>query len=196
MSLKGTKTASNLITGFAGECQANMRYLFAAKVAKKEGYVQIANIFDETARNEQAHASTFLKYLRDEYKNEFIPLNENYTEFPVTYHDTLTNLKGCVMNETAEYEEMYAEFEKVAREEGFDEIADSFKYIGLAEKAHLERFNKLIENMEEGKVFKRDEVKYWLCTNCGYIHEGYEAPEICPSCDHPRDFFELKPENY
>lgn len=196
MSIKGTKTATNLITGFAGECQANMRYLLAAKVAKKEGYVQIANIFEETAQNEQEHASRFFKLLKDEYKNETIPLNEKYIEFPVTYHDTLTNLKGCVMNETEEYEEMYAEFAEVAREEGFDEIADVFHYIGEAEKAHLERFKKLIENIEEDKVFKRDEVCYWLCTNCGYIHEGYEAPEECPSCAHPRDFFELKPENY
>ncbi len=196
MELRGSKTASNLITGFVGECQANMRYVLAAGVAKKEGYVQISNIFQETADNEKEHAEQFYKYLKEEYKNEEVPLNEKYLSFPVTFHDTLTNLKGCEINETNEYEEMYEDFSKVAREEGFDDIADTFHFIALAEKAHLDRFKKLIDNMENDRVFKRDELVYWQCSNCGYICESYEAPEECPSCHHGREYFQLKQDNF
>ena len=196
MSLKGTKTAQNLITSFAGESQANMRYTLAAKVAKKEGYVQISRIFEETAMNEREHAARFFKFLREEYKLEEIELNENYTKWPVVWHDTLTNLQGAIDGENDEAENMYPSFADVAEEEGFPEIASAFRNIAKVEEAHRNRYQKLKENIEEGKVFKKDEKVVWMCGNCGFLIEAYEAPKICPACAHGQEYFEVARFNY
>ena len=194
--LKGTKTASNLITSFAGESQATMRYTIAAKIAKKEGYVQIQEIFEETARNEQEHAKVFYKYLKEEFKLDAIELNPDYTAFPVVYHDTLTNLEGAIGGENEEAEDMYPSFAKVAKEEGFDEIARSWEHIAEVEAAHRDRYQKLHDNIENGKVFEKEEKITWKCLNCGYLYEGKKAPKICPACKHPQDFFEVANFNY
>ncbi|WP_416334727.1 rubrerythrin [Anaerococcus sp. DFU013_CI05] len=196
MTLKGTKTAQNLITSFVGESQANMRYTLAAKVAKDEGYVQISRIFEETAMNEREHAARFFKFLREEYKLEEIELNENYTKWPVVWHDTLTNLQGAIDGENDEAEHMYPSFADVAEEEGFPEIARAFRNIAKVEEAHRERYQALKDNIENDRVFKKDEEVIWMCGNCGYLYEGKEAPKICPACAHPQDYFELARFNY
>lgn len=195
-SLKGTKTAQNLITSFVGESQANMRYTLAAKVAKKEGYVQISRIFEETAMNEREHAARFYKFLREEYKLEDIEVNENYKSWPVVWHDTVTNLQGAIDGENEEAEDMYPTFGDVAEEEGFPEIASAFRNIAKVEEAHRERYKALKQNVENDKVFKKDEVVVWMCGNCGFLYEGKEAPKICPACAHPQDYFELARFNY
>ena len=194
--LKGTKTAQNLITSFVGECQANMRYTYAAKTAKKEGYVQISRIFEETAMNEREHAARFYKFLKEEYKLENIELNEEYTSWPVIWHDTVTNLQGAADGENEEAEHMYPSFADVAEEEGFPEVARAFRQIAKAEAAHRDRYQKLKENVEEGKVFKREEKVVWMCGNCGYLIEAYEAPKICPACAHGQEYFEVARFNY
>ena len=194
--LKGTKTAQNLITSFVGECQANMRYTYAAKTAKKEGYVQISRIFEETAMNEREHAARFYKFLKEEYKLENIELNEEYTSWPVIWHDTVTNLQGAADGENEEAEHMYPSFADVAEEEGFPEVARAFRQIAKAEAAHRDRYQKLKENVEEGKVFKREEKVVWMCGNCGYLIEAYEAPKICPACAHGQEYFEIARFNY
>ncbi len=196
MDLKGSKTAQNLLTSFAGESQANMRYTLAAKIAKKEGYVQISRIFEETAMNEREHASRFYKFLKDEYKLEAIELNEDYTAFPVVYHDTLTNLEGAIEGENEEAESMYPSFADVADEEGFPEIARAFRNIAKVEEAHRERYKKLHSNIENGQVFKKDEKVVWMCGNCGFLIEAYEAPKICPACAHGQEYFEVARFNY
>ncbi|MBM0046884.1 rubrerythrin family protein [Anaerococcus sp. mt242] len=196
MTLKGTKTAQNLITSFVGESQANMRYTLAAKVAKDEGYVQISRIFEETAMNEREHAARFFKFLREEYKLEEIELNENYTKWPVVWHDTLTNLQGAIDGENDEAEHMYPSFADVAEEEGFPEIARAFRNIAKVEEAHRERYQALKDNIENDRVFKKDEEVIWMCGNCGYLYEGKEAPKICPACAHPQDYFEVARFNY
>lgn len=196
MSVKGTKTAQNLITSFVGESQANMRYTLAAKVAKKEGYVQISRIFEETAMNEREHAARFFKFLREEYKLEDIELNENYTKWPVVWHDTVTNLQGAIDGENDEAESMYPSFADVAEEEGFPEIASAFRNIAKVEEAHRERYQALKDNIENDRVFKKDEKVVWMCGNCGFLYEGKEAPKICPACAHPQDYFELARFNY
>jgi len=194
--LKGTKTAQNLITSFVGECQANMRYTYAAKTAKKEGYVQISRIFEETAMNEREHAARFYKFLKEEYKLENIELNEDYTSWPVIWHDTATNLQGAIDGENDEAENMYPSFADVAEEEGFPEIARAYRHIAKAEEAHRNRYQKLKDNVEEGKVFKKDEKVVWMCGNCGYLIEAYEAPKICPACAHGQEYFEVARFNY
>ena len=194
--LKGTKTASNLITAFAGESQATMRYTIAAKIAKKEGYVQIQQIFEETARNEQVHAKQFYKYLKEEFKLDTIELNPDYTAFPVVFHDTLTNLEGAIGGENEEAEDMYPSFAKVAREEGFEEVARSFENIAKVEAGHRDRYQKLHDNIENGTVFEKEEAVIWKCWNCGFLYEGKKAPKICPACKHPQDFFEVANPNY
>ena len=194
--LKGTKTAQNLITSFVGECQANMRYTYAAKTAKKEGYVQISRIFEETAMNEREHAARFYKFLKEEYKLENIELNEEYTSWPVIWHDTATNLQGAIDGENDEAENMYPSFADVAEEEGFPEIARAYRHIAKAEEAHRNRYQKLKDNIDEGKVFKREEKVVWMCGNCGYLIEAYEAPKICPACAHGQEYFEIAPFNY
>lgn len=196
MQLKGSKTAQNLITSFAGESQANMRYTLAAKAAKKEGYVQISRIFEETAMNEREHAARFYKFLKEEYELEAIELTEGYTAFPVVYHDTLKNLEGAIEGENEEAETMYPQFADVAEEEGFDEIARAYRNIGKVEEAHKNRFQKLHDNIEEGKVFKKDEKVIWMCGNCGFLIEAYEAPKICPACAHGQEYFEIARFNY
>lgn len=194
--LKGTKTAQNLITSFVGECQANMRYTYAAKTAKKEGYVQISRIFEETAMNEREHAARFYKFLKEEYKLENIELNEEYTSWPVIWHDTVTNLQGAIDGENDEAENMYPSFADVAEEEGFPEIARAYRHIAKAEEAHRNRYQKLKDNIDEGKVFKKDEKVVWMCGNCGYLIEAYEAPKICPACAHGQEYFEVARFNY
>ena len=194
--LKGTKTAQNLITSFVGESQANLRYTFAAKVAKKEGYVQISRIFEETAMNEREHAARFFKFLREEYKLEEIEVNENYKKWPVVWHDTVTNLQGAINGEDDEAEDMYPTFGDVAEEEGFPEIASAFRNIAKVEAAHRDRYKALKDNVENDKVFKKDEKVIWMCGNCGFLYEGKEAPKKCPACDHPQDYFELARFNY
>lgn len=196
MTLKGTKTASNLITSFAGESQATMRYNYAAKVAKKEGYKQIAAIFEETARNEVEHAERFYKFLKEEFKLDAIELNPEYTAFPVIFHDTLTNLQGAIDGENEECEHMYPSFADVAEEEGFDEIARAFRNIAKVEGAHRDRYQKLHDNVENGKVFEKDEKVIWKCGNCGFLYEGKVAPKICPACAHKQEWFEIASFNY
>ncbi len=196
MELKGSKTAQNLITSFVGESQANMRYTLAAKVAKKEGYVQISRIFEETAMNEREHAARFFKFLKEDYKLEDIELNEDYTKWPVVWHDTVTNLQGAIDGEDDEAEDMYPTFGDVAEEEGFPEIASAFRNIAKVEAAHRERYKALKDNVENDKVFKKDEKVVWMCGNCGFLYEGKEAPKICPACAHPQDYFELARFNY
>lgn len=177
MELKGSKTEKNLMEAFSGESQARNKYTYYASVAKKEGYEQIAGIFLETAENEKEHAKLHYKYLNG-------------------IGDTLANLNDAAAGENYEWVDMYAKFAKEAEEEGFKEIAATFKMIGEVEKHHEERYRALIKNIEEGKVFKKDGVVVWKCRNCGHIHVGTEAPEICPTCKHPKAYFELQAENY
>lgn len=192
-SLKGTKTAINLMKAFAGESQACRRYHYFASKAKKDKYIQIANIFSETEANESEHAKRFYKFLNEDLAEETIEIT---AAFPVHLGDTLSNLKASFEGETEEWKELYPEFAKIAKEEGFDDIAVAFTEIAEAEERHARRFKKLAENMENDRLFKRDEVVLWKCNNCGYIHEGTEAPSACPACLHPQGYFELFVETY
>jgi len=190
MSLKGTRTEKNILIAFAGESQARNRYNFFASQAKKEGYEQISAIFSETADNEKEHAKRLFKFLEG---GEI----EISAAFPAgVIGDTKDNLKAAAAGENHEYMHMYPEFANIAEEEGFEEIASAMRAIALAEKQHEKRYLTLLQNIEEDKVFKRKEVVKWRCRNCGYVHEGTEAPEECPACAHPRDYFELLGENY
>lgn len=188
MTLKGTKTANNLMHAFAGESQARNRYTFYASIAKKEGYVQIQNIFLETANQEKEHAKRLMKFLSKDLAGETV-----YTEgnFPVLLGTTAENLKAAAAGENEEYTQMYPSFAKTAREEGFDEIADVLENIAVAEKHHEARYLKLLETLEAGNTFKREAPVVWKCNNCGFIYEGLEAPERCPACDHPQAHFEV-----
>jgi len=189
-SLKGTQTEKNLLTAFSGESQARNRYSYFASKAKKEGYVQISDIFTETANQEKEHAKRLFKFLEG---GEV----EITGAFPAgVIGTTLENLKDSAAGEHYEQTEMYPEFAKTAREEGFDTIAEVFEAIAVAEKQHEKRYVDLAANIEAGKVFKRDEKITWRCRNCGYLHEGSEAPEVCPACDHPQAHFELLGENW
>ena len=179
MELKGTKTEQNLMTAFAGESQARNKYTYFASKAKKEGYEQIAAIFQETADNEKEHAKMWFKLL-------------NGGEIGTTAE----NLKAAADGENYEWTDMYAEFAKTAKEEGFDRIAYLFEEVAKIEKEHEERYLKLLENVKEGKVFEAGEVKIWKCRNCGHIVVGTKAPEVCPVCAHPKAYFEIKAENY
>ncbi|MBR6641195.1 MAG: rubrerythrin family protein [Clostridia bacterium] len=179
MDLKGSKTEANLMAAFAGESQARNKYTYYASKAKKEGYEQIAAIFTETAENEKEHAKMWFKLLHD----GSVP-------------DTMTNLKDAAEGENYEWTDMYASFAETAREEGFTRIAYLFEAVGKIEKEHEERYRKLLANIEEGKVFEYGEIKVWKCRNCGHIHVALKAPEVCPVCDHPKAYFELKAENY
>ncbi|MEA3278990.1 MAG: rubrerythrin family protein [Thermodesulfobacteriota bacterium] len=188
--LKGTQTEKNILTAFAGESQARNRYTYFASKAKKEGYVQIAAVFEETANQEKEHAKRLFKLLEG---GEV----EITGTFPAGVIDTtLENLKGAAGGENYEYTQMYPGFAKVACEEGFDSIALIFEAIAVAEKQHEKRYNAFAANIETGKVFKKDEKVVWRCRNCGYLHEGTEAPNVCPACDHPQAHFELLGENY
>jgi rubrerythrin len=189
-TLQGTRTEQNLLKAFAGESQARMRYDFFASQAKKEGLEQIAAIFLETSGNEREHAKRFFKFL--EGRN--LEITATYPAGKIG--TTLENLKAAAEGETEEWTILYPEFAKVAEEEGFKEIATAFRMITKIEKAHSERYMKLYGNLEAGKVFEREGVIVWKCRNCGYLHEGKKAPEICPACLHPQSFFEIKESNY
>lgn len=193
-SLKGTRTAENLMKSFAGESQARTRYTYYASVAKKQGFLQIANIFIETAEQEKEHAKRFYKFLIQDFEGEQIEINAAY---PVALsQDTATNLRSAAAGEHEEWSKDYPEFARVAREEGFPEIAAAYDKITEVENRHERRYNKLLENVENGTVFKKDESVLWKCLNCGYIYEGEEAPKLCPACLHPQSYFEVFVENY
>jgi rubrerythrin len=188
--LKGSKTETNILTAFAGESQARNRYSYAAKIAKKEGYVQIAAIFDRTAEQERAHAKTLFKLLEG---GEV----EIKASFPAgTLGTTMENLEAAAAGEEHEFQEMYPEFAAVAKEEGFPVIAVLFNAIAKAEKQHAKQYRAFIDNLKDEKVFKRDNTVIWYCTKCGFIHEGKEAPSNCPACAHPQSYFELLSENW
>lgn len=191
MDLKGSQTEKNLLTAFAGESQARNRYTyFASQAKKKDGYEQIAFIFEETANQEKEHAKRFFKFLEG---GEV----EVSAAFPAgVVGSTLENLKAAAAGENYEHTEMYPGFAKVAREEGFENIAAVFEAISVAEKQHEKRYLDLAANIEAGRVFKRDTEVVWRCRNCGYLHTGNEAPETCPACAHPQAHFELLGENY
>jgi rubrerythrin len=189
-SLKGTQTEKNLLTAFAGESQARNRYTYFASQAKKDGYVQISDVFTETANQEKEHAKRFFKFLEG---GEV----EIAGAFPAgVIGTTLENLKAAAAGEHHEHTEMYPAFAKVAREEGFNEIAAVFEAISVAEKQHEKRYNDLAANIDAGKVFKKDDSVTWRCRNCGYLHEGEKAPDLCPACAHPQAHFELLGENW
>lgn len=177
MHLKGSKTEANLEAAFAGESQARNKYTYFASVAKKEGYEQISGIFLETADHEKEHAKRALKFLKG-------------------IGDTQANLQASIDGENYEWTSMYRDFEKVAREEGFDEIADFFHEVAEVEEEHEIRFQKLLDRIKNGTTFKREEPIRWKCRNCGYIHEGTEPPELCPACAHPKAHYEEYAENY
>ena len=188
--MKGTKTEKNLLTAFAGESQARNRYTYFASKAKKEGYEQISAIFVETAQNEKEHAERLFKFLEG---GEV----EIAAAFPAgVIGDTIDNLKASAAGENYEHTSMYPEFARVAGEEGFSDIAAVFRAIAVAEKQHEKRFLAFLENIEKGRVFKRENVVRWKCRNCGYIHEGIEAPEKCPACAHPQAYFEVLGETW
>lgn len=189
-TLQGSRTEANLLKAFAGESQARMRYDFYASQAKKEGLEQIAAIFLETSANEREHAKRFFKFL------EGRPLEITATYPAGKIGTTLENLRAAAEGETEEWTTLYPEFSRIAEEEGFKEIASAFKLIARVERAHADRYNKLYSNLEEGRVFEREGVMTWKCRNCGYLHEGRKAPEVCPACMHPQSFFELVDENF
>ncbi len=189
-SIKGSRTEKNLLASFAGESQARNRYTFFASQARKEGLEQISAIFLETADNEREHAKRFFKFLEG-----------GDVEITATYPagiigDTKTNLDEAAAGEKLEWSKLYLDAENIARQEGFDEIADVFKEIAEVEEQHEKRYRRLLANLKEGKVFKKEMVVKWHCRNCGYVHEGKEAPETCPACAHPRAYYELLAENY
>jgi rubrerythrin len=192
MDLEGSKTQKNLMTAFAGESQARNRYTYYASKARKEGFVQISNIFEETANQEKEHAKRLFKFMTG---GESGILDDAAFPFGVT-GDTTDNLKGAAAGENYEWTEMYPGFAATAREEGFDEIAAVFEAIAVAEKQHEKRYLDLAGNIDAGKVFKKDGSVVWRCINCGYLHEGDEAPEICPACLHPQAHYEVLGENW
>ena len=179
MELKGSKTEQNLMAAFAGESQARNKYTYYASKAKKEGYEQIAAIFEETAGNEKEHAKIWFKLLHDGN----IP-------------DTKTNLEDAANGENYEWTDMYDEFAKIAKEEGFNEIATLFEEVGKIEKEHEERYKQLLSNLEGKTLFIKDEPVMWVCRNCGHVHFGASAPDVCPVCNHPKAYFEMRATNY
>lgn len=179
MNLEGTKTQANLMAAYAGESEATNKYTYYASKAKKDGFVQISKLFEETAGNEREHAKIWFKLLHNG-----------------TVADTATNLKDAAGGENYEWTEMYPQFAKEAEEEGFTEIAALFRMVAEIEKEHEQRYLKLLENVEQGLVFSRDGERIWKCSNCGHIVIGKETPEVCPVCSHPKAYFELKAENY
>ncbi|MFC1678775.1 rubrerythrin [Elusimicrobiota bacterium] len=188
--LKGTKTEKNILTAFAGESQARNRYTFFAAKARKEGFVQVSHVFEETADQESQHAKRLFKFLQGGDV-------EITAAFPAgVIADTEANLKGSAGGENHEWTDMYPSFARTAREEGFEDTAQVFEAIAVAEKQHEKRFLGLMENIKAGKVFKKDEKVVWRCRNCGYVHEGAEALKTCPACAHPQAHFELLAENW
>ncbi|MDD5189569.1 MAG: rubrerythrin family protein [Dehalococcoidales bacterium] len=189
-SIKGTRTEKNLLASFAGESQARNRYTFFASAARKEGYEQIANIFIETAENEKEHAKIFFKYL----EGGDVTITAAYPAG--TIGDTAANLAAAAAGENMEWTVLYADFAKIAKDEGFPEVARSFEQIAKVERFHEARYRKLLNNVTNNEVFKKKEVRKWHCANCGYVYEGTEAPKECPACKHPQAFYELLAENY
>jgi rubrerythrin len=189
-SIKGSKTEVNLLTAFAGESQARNRYTYFASAARKEGFEQIANIFIETAENEKEHAKVFFKYM----EGGDVQITASYPAG--TIGTTLKNLEAAAAGENMEWTRIYADFAKTAREEGFSEVAQSFDQISKVEKFHESRYAELISNITKGEVFKKSAPVKWHCINCGYVHEGSEAPHICPACRHPQSFYEVLSENW
>ena len=190
MELRGSQTEKNLLAAFAGESQARNRYTFFSSVAKKEGYEQIASIFHETADNEKEHADLFFKHL----KGGIVEIKAAYPAGVI--QSTSENLKEAAEGEKLEWGTLYPDFAEVAEKEGFREAASTFRMIAKVEKSHERRYRKLLENVEQGKVFKKDKPIKWKCRNCGYVHEGNEAPAACPACAHARSYFEVWCENY
>ena len=189
-SLKGTKTEKNLLIAFSGESQARNRYTFFASKAKKDGFVQISKIFEETAAQEKEHAERLFKFLEGGDV-------EVTASFPAgIIASTADNLKSAAAGEDHEWQEMYPSYAKIARAEGFEELADVMEHIAVAEKQHSKRYKALRQNILDGKVFKKDGKIVWRCLNCGYIHEGDSAPEKCPACAHAKDYFEVLGENW
>ena len=189
-SVKGTKTEKNLLASFAGESQARNRYTYFAGVAKKCGYEQIAAIFLETADNEKEHAKRFFKLL----EGGEVEIKAAYPAGMIS--DTATNLEAAADGEHLEWTKLYKEAEETARQEGFEEIAAQFKEISEVEEEHEKRYRKLLKNVKDSKIFKKDQVIKWKCRNCGYVHEGKEAPTVCPACAHPQSYYEVLCENY
>lgn len=189
-SVKGTKTEQNLLKSFAGESQARGRYVYFASIAKKEGYEQIAAIFNETAEQEKEHAKRFFKFL----EGDMVEITASYPAGILS--TTVENLKAAAAGENEEWSELYPEFAKVADEEGFPQIAEAFRRIATVEAGHEARYLKLYERMINGTVFEDEEEIEWQCRNCGYIHKGKKAPEVCPACQHPKAYFERKKNNY
>lgn len=189
-SVKGTETEKNLLKAFAGESQARNRYTYFAGAARKAGFEQIAAIFLETAENEKEHAKVFFKHL----EGGDVEITAAYPAGVIG--DTKANLEAAADGEKMEWSDIYASFEKTARAEGFPEIAASFKEIAEVEESHEKRYRKLAANIETGQVFKRPAAVKWHCRNCGYVHEGPEAPAVCPACQHPRAHYEILAENY
>ena len=189
-SVKGTKTEQNLLKSFAGESQARGRYVYFASIAKKEGYEQIAAIFNETAEQEKEHAKRFFKFL----EGGMVEITASYPAGILS--TTVENLTAAAAGENEEWSELYPEFAKVADEEGFPQIAEAFRRIATVEAGHEARYLKLYERMINGTVFEDEEEIEWQCRNCGYIHKGKKAPEVCPACQHPKAYFERKKNNY
>jgi rubrerythrin len=189
-SIKGTQTEKNLLKAFAGESQAKNRYTFFAKQAKKEGYEQVSALFMETAMNEEEHAKIFFKFL----EGGDVEITAAYPAGMIG--ETEENLKAAAMGENEEWTKLYPEFAEVAAKEGFKKVAAAFKLIAKIEADHEARFLKLLENLEEGKVFLKDEKITWICRKCGYVHFGLKPPENCPACAHPKGYFEEKAENF
>ncbi|MEN6617571.1 MAG: rubrerythrin [Syntrophorhabdus sp.] len=189
-SVKGTRTEKNLLASFAGESQARMRYNYFASQAKKEGYEQISFIFSDTADNEKEHAKRFFKFL----EGGDVEITASYPAGVIG--ETTENLKAAADGENHEHTVLYPEAAKIADEEGFDEIAQVFREVAKVEIEHEKRYRILLKNIETGTVFKRPSVAKWRCRNCGYVHEGVEAPDKCPACDHPQAYYELLAENY
>ena len=189
-SIQGTKTEQNLLKSFAGESQARSRYTFFASVAKKEGYEQIAGVFMETAEQEKEHAKKFFKYL----EGGMVEITASYPAGIIS--TTAENLKAAADGENEEWADLYPEFAQIAQEEGFPQIANTFRQIAKVEAEHEARYRKLLERVETGKVFERDEEIEWQCRNCGYVLKGKKAPMKCPACEHPQAYFEPKKNNY
>jgi len=190
MTIKGTKTEQNLLKAFAGESQARNRYTYFASVAKKEGFEQISAIFLETAENEKEHAKVFFKYLEGGDA-------EITAAYPAgVIGETAGNLLAAAEGEKLEWSTLYPDFAGVAEQEGFADVAESFREIAQVEAWHERRYRKLLANVENGEVFKRSTPQRWKCRNCGYVHEGTEAPDLCPACQHPQAFYELYADNY
>lgn len=190
MEFKGSRTEKNLLAAFAGESQARTRYTFFASVAKKEGYEQIAAIFQETSDNEKEHAQLFFKHLQ----GGIVKITAAYPAGVIA--STAENLKAAAEGEKLEWGTLYPNFAEIAEEEGFNEVARTFRMVAKVEAYHERRYLKLLENVTQGKVFKKDIVIKWKCRNCGHVFEGSEAPEKCPVCSHPRSYFEVWCENY